>query len=75
LVLRRLRNLKNNSHNSTFLEITMQNWQININLEKYQNNIKTYPIKTARGIFQADSLSALWFCLTSNPLSNALNEK
>jgi len=53
----------------------MQNWQTNINFEKDQNNIKTNPIKTARGILQGDPLSALWFCLTSNPLPNALDEK
>ena len=53
----------------------MQNLQTTINLEKDQNNIKSNPIKTARGIFQADPLSALWFSLTSNPLPNVLDEK
>lgn len=53
----------------------MQNWQTIINFEKDQSNIKNNPMKTARGIYQGDPLSALFFCLTSNPLPNALNEK
>jgi len=53
----------------------MQNLQTNVNLKKDQNNIKTNPIKTAHVIFQSDPLRALWFCLSSNPLSSALDEK
>jgi hypothetical protein len=53
----------------------MQNWQSSIKLKKDQNSVKTSSIKTGCGIFQGDPLRDLWFCLTMNPLSNALDEK
>jgi hypothetical protein len=36
--------------------------------------IKTKEIKINRGIFQGDSLGALWFCMALNLLSNTLNQ-
>lgn len=57
-----------------FLTNTMRSWKTSINLNTPSNTITTEEIPIRRGIFQGDSLSALWFCLCLNPLSNTLNE-
>lgn len=51
------------------LNTMMKEWQTNINFQ----NSKIEEIKRKKGIFQGDSLSDLWFCLTLNPLSTILN--
>lgn len=56
-----------------FLDCAMHKWQTVINIKTQQGCLETESINIRRGIFQGDSLSALWFCLALNPLSNALN--
>ena len=56
-----------------FLEHTMQLWSTSFTLRSKGSNIQTKPIPIKRGIFQGDCLSALWFCIALNPLSNLLN--
>lgn len=57
-----------------FLEKTMSTWRTRIHLRATQGQeITTEEICIKTGIFQGDALSALWFCLCLNPLSNALN--
>lgn len=53
-----------------FLDNVMKTWRTSINLS---SNSQTDNIEIKRGLFQGDSLSALWFCLCLNPLSNTLN--
>lgn len=57
-----------------FLSHTMTQWRTSIHINANNNFIQTRQIKINRGIFQGDSLSALWFCMSLNPLSNTLNE-
>lgn len=54
----------------------MGRWTTKIQLRNNTNtkSIETEVIKVRRGIFQGDSLSALWFCIALNPLSTILNE-
>lgn len=54
-----------------FLEAVMGKWKTNL---VNQTN-ESIPISIRRGIFQGDALSALWFCLSINPLSTAVNNK
>lgn len=56
-----------------FLEKNMKNWKTKIHLKTPSTNITTDMIKINTGIFQGDALSALWFCISLNPLSNLLN--
>lgn len=56
-----------------FLQNTMNKWKTQINLITSSETIRTEQIDIKKGIFQGDSLSALWFCLCLNPLSNTLN--
>lgn len=58
-----------------FLRNAMRKWEtelITSGKEAEQSPIK---IKIQRGLFQGDALSALWFCLALNPLSNAIQKK
>lgn len=57
-----------------FLETVMSTWRTSLNIKTNKENIRTEPIQIKRGIFQGDSLSALWFCIALNPLSNILNK-
>lgn len=57
-----------------FLQYAMNNWTTKLNLRTNNATLSTPPIKIARGIFQGDSLSPLWFCLALNPLSRILNK-
>lgn len=57
----------------TFLASVMNNWRTRIHLRTKDSYILTDIIKIDKGIFQGDSLSALWFCMCLNPLSNSLN--
>jgi hypothetical protein len=52
----------------------MKNWRTEIRLQTAESAIKTKEIKIDRGIFHGDSLSALWFCISLNSLSNTLNQ-
>lgn len=60
-------------HIQNFLRMTMKTWRTAIHLNTNHEQIEIKNIKITRGIFQGDSLSALWFCLCLNPLSNILN--
>lgn len=51
----------------------MKTWRTNITLSTPNTKITTDTISVKRGIFQGDSLSALWFCICLNPLSQTLN--
>jgi sulfur relay (sulfurtransferase) complex TusBCD TusD component (DsrE family) len=52
----------------------MKNWRTEIRLQTRESTIKTKEIKINRGIFQGNLLSALWFCIALNLLSNTLNQ-
>lgn len=56
----------------TFLRKCMQQWKTKINLSTNTETIETELLNIQRGIFQGDSLSALWFCMVINPLSRML---
>ncbi|KAL1446981.1 hypothetical protein WDU94_000610 [Cyamophila willieti] len=57
-----------------FLKSIMKNWQTVIEIARNtQTTPRTRPITIKKGIFQGDCLSALWFCVALNPLSNLLN--
>lgn len=56
-----------------FLTHAMTKWKTTIHLTTDTKHVQTRSIKIDRGIFQGDSLSALWFCMCLNPLSNTLN--
>lgn len=45
-----------------------------MNPENTHNSLRTKAIKIRKGIFQGDCLSALWFCMALNPLSNILRK-
>lgn len=51
----------------------MSKWNTTIHINTGTTIIQTEAMGIKRGIFQGDSLSALWFCLCLNPLSNVLN--
>ncbi|KAL1448163.1 hypothetical protein WDU94_000554 [Cyamophila willieti] len=51
----------------------MKTWRTRISIKTTSQNILTEVVNIKRGIFQGDSLSALWFCIALNPLSNTLN--
>lgn len=51
------------------LQHLMASWRTVLNVKEY----KTQEINIRRGIFQGDSLSPLWFCMSLNPLSGMLN--
>lgn len=60
-----------------FLTSTMQNWKtvieiIDPNQRDSSRTNKTNTIQIKKGIYQGDCLSALWFCVALNPLSNLL---
>lgn len=56
------------------LQRIMATWKTTLNIKMKKQLIHTEPIQINRGIFQGDSLSALWFCIALNPLSNLLNK-
>lgn len=59
---------------TNFLKKTMESWRTRIHLTPTTGDtIITDEIQINTGIFQGDALSALWFCLCLNPLSNTLN--
>lgn len=57
-----------------FLRHTMTKWNTSLRIRTQETNIETESINIERGIFQGDSLSALWFCLALNPISETLNQ-
>lgn len=58
----------------SFLQTLMKSWRTRISIKTKTKNISTEVVNIHRGIFQGDSLSALWFCIALNPLSNTLNK-
>lgn len=56
-----------------FLKSTMSKWTTKLRINLNHTDLETEAINIKRGIFQGDSLSALWFCLCLNPLSRGLN--
>lgn len=56
-----------------FLKHAMSHWRTTLHLHYNNYTIQTDQIQIKRGIFQGDSLSPLWFCLSLNPLSFILN--
>lgn len=57
-----------------FLQRIMTKWSTILNISDGKTSLTSRNIKINRGIFQGDSLSALWFCIALNPLSNSLND-
>ncbi|XP_030753591.1 A disintegrin and metalloproteinase with thrombospondin motifs 7-like [Sitophilus oryzae] len=57
-----------------FLQHTMAKWNTSLSIKHQESNIESGIIRLQRGIFQGDSLSALWFCLALNPISETLKE-
>ncbi|KAI5718661.1 hypothetical protein M8J77_024813 [Diaphorina citri] len=59
----------------TQLSLTLQNTSNNNNERNMDNSyhFESDFIPIRRGIFQGDSWSPMWFCLSLNPLSNMLN--
>ena len=57
-----------------FLKCNMQKWTTKLKVNNNGHTVETEPISIRRGIFQGDSLSPLWFCLSINPLSDMLNK-
>lgn len=50
----------------------MDTWTTRLRVKSAQTEYLTEPINIKRGIFQGDSFSPMWFCLSLNPLSNML---
>lgn len=55
-----------------FLKISMKDWKTKLNLKLGSTEMQSMEIPIKTGIFQGDSLSALWFCIALNPLSRTL---
>ena len=56
-----------------FLNIIMEKWTTTLSLNTQTKQITSKQLHIRRGIFQGDSLSALWFCMAINPISHILN--
>lgn len=56
------------------LKFMMDTWRTRLRVTQNFTSYETEPVYIRRGIFQGDSLSPLWFCLSLNPLSNMLND-
>lgn len=54
------------------LQLLMSQWRTSLRVNATRIKYVTEKIKIARGIFQGDSLSPLWFCMALNPLSQML---
>ena len=52
----------------------MMGWRTKLTVKSH-DKMEPINIKIKRGIYQGDALSALWFCIAINPLSNTLNNK
>ena len=50
----------------------MKIWTTTLQVKVKNHRILSGPIRIQRGIYQGNSLSALWFCLSLNPLSYLL---
>lgn len=57
----------------SFLEAIMKHWKTTIQVSNNNITHRTNTIRISKGIYQGDCLSALWFCIALNPLSNMLN--
>lgn len=57
----------------SFLKVQMQRWTTRLQICTQNDYVNAGEINIKQGIFQGDSLSALWFCLAMNPLSTLLN--
>ena len=51
----------------------MKKWTTTLQVKVKNHRIMSDPIRIQQGIYQGDSLSPLWFCLTLNPFSYLLN--
>jgi hypothetical protein len=51
----------------------MEKWNTRFLLKTRQEVMQSQPIQIQRGIFQADSISPLLFCIALTPLTNELN--
>lgn len=69
-LLETLRLYKINPQLVSFCEVVMTKWCTKLKAQKLTSKL----IQIKRGIFQGDSLSPLWFCLSINPLSYLLNK-
>ncbi|KAL1446790.1 hypothetical protein WDU94_005582 [Cyamophila willieti] len=58
-----------------FLSEIMKHWRTVVENDDSGTTRRTGPIHIRKGIFQGDCLSALWFCIALNPLSNLLRSK
>ena len=56
------------------LQSCMEHWETTLQLHTENTTLITKKIKIESGIYQGDSLSPLWFILSLNPLSKALNK-
>lgn len=56
------------------LQHMMAKWQTKLTMSNKNETTEIGNVQIQRGIFQGDSLSALWFCLAINPLSAILNK-
>lgn len=56
------------------LKHLMKQWKTSLFYTKGSKQIQTKEICIRKGIYQGDSLSPLWFCLSLNPLSSILND-
>ncbi|KAJ8281479.1 hypothetical protein GJAV_G00068170 [Gymnothorax javanicus] len=71
-ILRCLELYNVNEEIRSFLRTQMTKWKTTITLKYSEGHIKIPDVQVQRGIFQGDSLSALLFCLTMDPLSKLL---
>ena len=73
-ILACLRMYKINPVLTTFIEASMRQWKTNMVLVHESGVLETGPISIKRGIFQGDSLSALLFTMSLDPLSRELQK-
>lgn len=59
----------------TLLQRMMTKWKTTLHITTTGTTTRIGDINIQRGIFQGDSLSALWFCMAMNPLSTILNKE
>ncbi|XP_060519856.1 uncharacterized protein LOC132698038 [Cylas formicarius] len=57
----------------TFLGLCMKKWNTDLTLHHQGKSLIVPRMRIKKGIFQGDSLSALWFVMSINPLSLLLN--
>lgn len=65
---------KINNNIIQLISSAMETWSTTLYISNGERTLQTRKISIRRGIFQGDSLSALWFCVGLNPLSNTLSQ-